>query len=464
MRTVLLVLACLCLWAPLSAQDANPSPIIFIYDASGSMWGQMEGRTKMEIAADVLSNSIAKLPAGQQFGFVAYGHRTKGDCEDVEFLVDVEDGSGARITEAVKDIKPLGKTPLAYSALQVIDKLRETGIKATIILVTDGIESCGGNLCEVIKAARAEGIDFKLHIIGFGLKDADKDELLCAAQAGNGNYYDAANAEGLGEVLDAAAATGVDTPDGNFTVFAIKNGVPIDAVIEAYSGDEKQRQVWARTYRDTASFYLPPGSYTLVVNPLEGTDVNKITLSDVESIEGQMGHRTVSFDAGKLGITTTNNGENWDCVVKLIGADGKVAAQTRTYKAPKEVEVNPGTYKVTIQALGTLEGLETFADKGMFEIQSGEITPVAHEFISGNFEIYPKVGADIIDTVVNITEINSGTNVAGSRTYTKGAKFLLNPGQYEVNVKPLGVHKGKSAQTFTMEVKQAEVTVKELNF
>ena len=346
----------------------------------------------------------------------------------------------------------------------MIDKLRQTGIKATIILVTDGIESCGGNLCEVIKAARAEGIDFKLHIIGFGLKEADTEGLICAAQAGDGNYYDAANAEGLGEVLDAAAATGVDTPDSNFTLFAVKNGVPIDAYIEAYSGDEKQRKVWARTYRDTADFHLPPGSYTLVVNPLEGTDVNKITLTAVESIEGQTGHRTVSFDAGKLDITTTNNGENWDCVVKLIGADGKVAAQTRTYKAPKEVEVNPGTYQVTIQALGTLEGLETFADKGMFEIRSGEITLVAHEFISGNFEIYPKVGADIIDTVVNITEINSGTNVAGSRTYTSGAKFLLNPGQYEVNVKPLGAHKDKSAQTITMEVKQAEVTVKELSF
>ena len=162
----------------LNAQDTlTPSPIIFIYDASGSMWGQLEGKTKMEIASDVLSGTIDSLPENQQIGLVAYGHRQKGDCKDVEFLVNVGKNNKAKVNQSLKNIKPLGKTPLAYSAMQVFDTLRVTKMKATIILVTDGIESCGGNICEVVKAAREEGIDFKLHIIGFGLKEGETEEL-----------------------------------------------------------------------------------------------------------------------------------------------------------------------------------------------------------------------------------------------------------------------------------------------
>ncbi|HRI85642.1 MAG TPA: hypothetical protein PK536_09385 [Ignavibacteria bacterium] len=63
----------------------SPSPIIFIYDASGSMWDQISGKSKMEIASEVLKNSVNGLPENQRIGLVAYGHRTKGDCEDVEF-------------------------------------------------------------------------------------------------------------------------------------------------------------------------------------------------------------------------------------------------------------------------------------------------------------------------------------------------------------------------------------------
>ncbi len=120
--------------------EGIPSPIIFIYDASGSMWGQMQDKTKMEIASEVLSKSINNLGKRQKMGLVAYGHRKKGDCEDVELLVDMENDSKEAISSAIKAIKPLGKTPLAYSATMVIDRLRAAQKKATIILITDGIE------------------------------------------------------------------------------------------------------------------------------------------------------------------------------------------------------------------------------------------------------------------------------------------------------------------------------------
>lgn len=445
------------------------SPIIFIYDASGSMWGQIQGKTKIAIASEVLSTTVSNLPDNQKLGFVVYGHRKEGDCKDVEFLVDVETGTKAEVIEAVKGINPLGKTPLAYSAIQVIDKLRQTKLKATIILITDGIESCSGDICEVIKAAKEEGVDFKLHIIGFGLNADDTQQLKCAAEAGGGNYYNAEDAGGLGTVLQEATGTpvdksNVDKPKPNFSVYALKNGVPVDAWVKAYDIVSKRMPIEVRTYRDTTYFFLPPSTYNFEVTPLEGSDVDMITVSNIESFEDKMAHKTISFDGGKLGITTTNNGKHWDCIVKLIDRNGKVVASARTYNAPKEIEVNPGTYKVSIQALATMEGLNTNTEIENVIIIGGETTPVAYDFKTGNFEIFTRVGNENVDAVVTLKEVNTGTSVAGSRTYDRGAKFILNPGTYEVKAAPLGEHKKKEAQTFTIEVKQGEITTKELNF
>lgn len=464
-KIILFLIAISCSFHMLAqVKQESPSPIIFIYDASGSMWGQMQGKTKMEIARDVLITTVNGLPENQKIGFVAYGHRKEGDCKDVEFLVDVESGNKSQIEQSIKGIKPLGKTPLAYSALLVIDKLRQTKLKATIILITDGIESCGGNICDVIKKAKTEDLDFKLHIIGFGIKDADTEQLKCASEAGDGNYYDASDAGSLGDVLKEATSATVDNPIGNFSIYTTKNGIAIDALVKAYDILSKRKSISARTYKDTAYIYLPPSKYNFEVTPLGGTDVNMITVANIESFEDKIVHKTISFDGGKLGITTTNNGNDWDCIVKLVNTIGKVVASTRTYRTPTEVEVNPGTYKVTIQALATMEGLDTYTEFENIKIESGGITPISYDFKTGNFQIYTKADSKNIDTVVSLKEVNSGQSVAGSRTYLRGAKFLLNPGLYEVKVQALGDHKGKDPQKFTMKIRQGEVTTKEINF
>lgn len=463
MKKTILLLQILFIVFHINAQNKeSSSPVIFIYDASGSMWGQIEGKSKMEIATGVLSDFVNNLPENQKIGFVAYGHRREGDCTDVEFLVDVETGSKSDVIASIKKIKPLGKTPLAYSALQVIDKLRQTKLKATIILVTDGIESCGGNICDVIKAAKEEGIDFRLHIIGFDIQNEDTQQLKCAADAGGGNYYSATDAGGLTDALEMAAVD-IKKQTANFSVFAVKNGIAIDALVKAYDVIGKRQPISARTYKDTAYFYLPPSKYNFEVFPLGGSDVAMITVSNMESFEDRMVHETVSFDGGKVKLNTTNNGKNWDCMVKLFDRNGKVVASERTYNVVKEIEVNPGVYKASIQAL-KMEGMDTYAELDSIKIEAGGITPVAYDFETGNFEIFTKVGNENIDAIVSIKEVKSGTSVAGSRTYTSGAKFLLNPGSYEVLVRPLGNFKTKAPQTITIEVKQGELITQELEF
>ncbi|QQX76438.1 MULTISPECIES: vWA domain-containing protein [Aequorivita] len=457
----LATILCLLLFSiQLSAQPEVPSPIIFIYDASGSMWGQMQGKTKMEIATEVLTTTVNKLPANQNVGL----DRKKGDCKDVETLVSMENNSKSEINSALKNIKPLGMTPLAYAASQVIDGLRKSKKKATIILITDGIESCNGNICEIVTAAKKEGIDFRLHIVGFGLKANETEQLKCAANAGDGKYYDAADASGLDDVLTEATAETVDKPKGNVSVFAVKNGVAIDAWVKAYDVVAKRAPISVRTYKDTAYFYLPPSKYNFEVTPLEGSDVKMVTVEGIQSFEDKIIHKTISFDGGKIGVTTTNNGKNWDCMVKVLDANGKTVASLRTYNEPKEVEVNPGVYKVSIQALGDMKGLETYTEIENVKVEASGIRPVSHNFTTGTAFIDAKADGNSIDSVVTIDESPSGKNVAGGRTYSRGKQFLLNPGTYKVKVAPLGNYKDRKTQTITIEVKKGESITKTLNF
>ena len=455
--------------AQLHAQDkpADLTPIVFIYDASGSMWGQIQGKTKMEVAADVLSNSINNLPEAQKIGFVAYGHRKKGDCQDVEFLIDIDNASKPKVIQSLEKIKPLGKTPLAFSALQVIDKLRATKQKATIVLLTDGIESCDGNICDVVEAAKEEGVEFKLHIIGFGLKAGETEQLKCAANAGDGNYYDAADAEGLSDVLDEVMTSTIDKPEGNFSVYADKNGKPVDAYVRALLAGTGTEIDIVRTYADTALLYLPAGKYDLYVKPLAGSDVNAITVSNVQSFEDSIAHQTVSFDGGKIKVTALNNGQGWDAAVNVNSeTDGKRVSGGRTYGRSKAFELNPGMYQVEIKALA-MKGAKISHLFENVEVKANEVNDIEHNFKTGIAMIGATSAAGLVDASINIVEVGAKRSIAGGRTYTRETsnpkKFVLTPGTYEVTLVALGAHKGKK-ETFTIVVKEGETISKITTF
>ena len=466
MKKLLPLLVLVCLVCNVKAQEEQPSPILFIYDASGSMWGQLDGKTKKEIASEVLATTVGNLPEDQNVGLIAYGHRNKSDCNDIEYLVALTNNSKDKVTGAVKAINPIGRTPLARSATMAIESLKKSNTKATIILITDGSESCDGDLCKVISDAKANGIDFKLHIVGFGLKEGEKKQLKCAAKAGDGTYYDANNAGGLGEVLTTATTETVDKPNGNFSIYALKNGKPVDAWVKPQHSVSKKDLRGARTYRDTAWVYLPPGTYNIEVKPLENSDIPGTTIT-VEMKKGDVKHQDVSFDGGILEVATTNNGKPWDALVKMYDTTNKVVASTRTYGKSKKMEVPAGHYRITYSALN-LKGLDINKEMEDVEVKANTTKAIFHDFKSGValIGVTTKSG-ELIDATVNVHDKTSGKNVAGNRTYTSKSsnpkEFLLNPGTYEVRVITLGAHKGQKS-TFTITVKQGETVEKTITF
>ena len=199
-----LLLAALFICAPSSnAAAPNYPEVVFILDASGSMWGQAGGKAKIAIAKEVMAQAVPGLPAEVRLGLVAYGHRKKGDCSDVEVLVAPGSSDRAGLLKKVQALSPKGKTPIAGSLKQTAEMLKSKENETTIVLVSDGMETCDADPCGVVKALKASGIKFVLHVVGFDVDAKGKQQLTCLAQAGGGKYFSAGDAAGLLAALEA---------------------------------------------------------------------------------------------------------------------------------------------------------------------------------------------------------------------------------------------------------------------
>ncbi len=147
-RTALLAVF-LFMLALVPARAEEGSRVILVLDASGSMWGQIDGTAKMEIAKDVVGRVVGTWKPENELGLVAYGHREKGSCEDIEVLREPGALDAGDYMSAVNALNPKGKTPMTAAVRMAAESLKYTERKASVILVSDGIETCGLDPCAV---------------------------------------------------------------------------------------------------------------------------------------------------------------------------------------------------------------------------------------------------------------------------------------------------------------------------
>ncbi|HEY0032731.1 MAG TPA: VWA domain-containing protein [Devosia sp.] len=174
---------------------------IIVLDGSGSMWAQIDGKARITIARETLSSVLADLPDDLELGFMTYGHRKKGDCADIEMLVDPAVGTGAQISAAADAISPKGMTPISDAVRLAAENLRFTEEKATVILITDGLETCEVDPCALASELESQGVDFTTHVLGFGLSDDEGQNVACLAENTGGQYLQASDGKALVDAL-----------------------------------------------------------------------------------------------------------------------------------------------------------------------------------------------------------------------------------------------------------------------
>jgi len=177
---------------------ATPLPeVVLILDGSGSMQEPAGAQTKMDAARSVLEQVVPGMPKEVLLGLVAYGHRRAKDCSDIEVLIPPGSSDRDGLLARIPSIRPTGMTPISAAITQVADSIKTRQGETTIILVSDGKETCGGDPCAAVKALKAAGARFILHVVGFDVTEEDKAQLACIAEAGGGRYFGAADSSAL---------------------------------------------------------------------------------------------------------------------------------------------------------------------------------------------------------------------------------------------------------------------------
>ncbi|MCB2217842.1 vWA domain-containing protein [Desulfofustis glycolicus] len=423
------------------AQPPSSTNIFFILDASGSMWGQVEGKAKIVIAKEVMSGLVLELPDDTVVGLVVYGHRHKGDCDDVQELIALGPVNKDGMISVIQGLNAIGKTPISRSVRLTAERIRHLENQTTIILVSDGKETCDPDPCALVRELKASGINFVMHVIGFDVTREEREQLECIAQAGGGQYYMASNAR---EFLTAAQELVKKStpPYGILKVMVTKNGKPFFTGITLTHQESGHRWTPASSSRDTgiAEIRLTPGTYHAEIKDtgVSGGLAPVVHLRNIAIAEGETVERTADFSEGSIHLTTLRNGEPKKASV-FYYREGETKPFHNESTHPKtgviERKLLPGRYTIKVTD-GEIAGKPTVIFDGL-EIPSGVTLERKAEFAAGELTITATLDGKAVSIPVEITDDQGAVIFQNWTNWPRnGTRVVLLPqGSYTVVIK-----------------------------
>lgn len=231
------------------------APTVLVLDASGSMWAQLpEGRSRIEVARNVLGDFLATRDATRPLGVVAYGHNRRGDCTDIETVAPIGVPDAPALATRLNRISPRGKTPLTDALRRAAAMIPPAAEEADLVLITDGLETCGGDPCALAAELAASGIRMRAHVVGFGLTEGEVRQMACLPELTGGQLITAASGADLADALGRTAERPATEPAApgqaalNLTIRASNAGRPDSVRFIATGADGQARDLGLLTF------------------------------------------------------------------------------------------------------------------------------------------------------------------------------------------------------------------------
>jgi Ca-activated chloride channel homolog len=170
---VVSTLASLSLLASSAAADCSQDAMI-VFDGSGSMaetgFNQI-GDPRIFDARRAVRKAMPQVAPHRRIGLIVYGPGAVADgCSGIELKFTPRANAAAPVIDAIEALQPEGQTALTEAVALAARTLDHTRKPATIVLVTDGKETCGGQTCSLATTLAAEGVATTVHVIGFKVR------------------------------------------------------------------------------------------------------------------------------------------------------------------------------------------------------------------------------------------------------------------------------------------------------
>ncbi|MGP6087354.1 vWA domain-containing protein [Antarctobacter jejuensis] len=219
MRLLACVLAAAALTAPLAsgAGESCTEDAMIVFDGSGSMAEigyNAIGVPRISEARTAIRRVIPTVAAQRRLGLVIYGPSGDRTCSNTDLRFPPQWQAGPRIIADVEALHPAGGTSLTESVRQAVETLDYTRKPGTVVLVTDGKETCGGAPCQLAAEIAAIAPEMTVHVIGFKVRGRHFDwanpdapavtVARCLADQTGGKYV---RAESVDELIGALRVT-----------------------------------------------------------------------------------------------------------------------------------------------------------------------------------------------------------------------------------------------------------------
>ncbi len=454
---------------------------MFIVDASASMSQPLGSMTKLEAVRDAVSTVETMWDPTIEVGLMVFGHRRRVDCTDIETLISpVSLVTGAApLSQALKGINPQGLTPISEAVMQAAVTLGYTNRPAAIVLICDGIDTCGGNPREAVLELLRKAADLRIHLVAVEMRADEIEVLKPLATETRGRIYPVTTRDELIEALCEIAIepfgfaqnqAAVDQPKSapatpssgsgaagvlELNTMSAIDGWPLTAVYFIRRKNDFADELSVKPGAGPR-FYLEPGKYTVEAKwgPAKAQ-------SEIEVASGETVKHTFVLAAGTLKLTA-----------KLSEDSSTVRAVFHIYQTPERegdrmnllttsrtgnVQLPAGEYLIEAEWGGVpaeLERVEVFADEivektifipaGVLKIEA-RMAPDG-EIIRPSYSIVPQKREG---------ESPSQSVASGAMS---PAGFRLPAGQYTVTAEW-----GNVTATMDVEVRAGQITEKKLN-
>lgn len=434
------------------AQQPEKTRVLLILDCSHSMWDRWQSDAKIKVTQQVLLKFMDSV-ANQNNIDVAlrvFGHLNKNSY-GTRLEVPFEDGNNYKIQSKIKTLVPNGACTAASALSNSLNDFPTTGDSRNIILIiTDGMDDCDGNICDVARQVQMSGVIVQTFILGIGNKQDFQHNLDCA-----GKFTYVPNEEQYTETLynifrmsEEEAQVVISLNDE--TDHLIETELPI-AFYDRQTGVVKYTTLYSIDSR-----YTPD---TLIIDPLVAYDITVFTTPETKLKNKQ-------FKAGRVNRLNITVEQGSLC----LHTDGK----RTNYQIPQ--------YQILVYRHGTNNLVNT------------QLLGEQHNYLSGSYDLEvlstPTLRLDDVAIVSSsATELSIPTpgvaNISKPKAISSGAIFSMNegvlehvrdldpnkinerillmPGQYQIVIKPQNSIDYKNVKTIRFEIAAGNTTVINLN-
>jgi Ca-activated chloride channel family protein len=215
-RHASLPLAASILWlclGPASSQQPCTEDAILVFDASKSMAASADDNTglrRIDAVRSALARILPRVAPKRRIGLITYGPGSRPACVNVALELRPTINAAAAIMARVDRLRPDGRTPLTRAVQRAADVLDLRNQPGTIVLLTDGEETCGGNSCQLAGRLKADGVRTTVHVISYHIASAIGSEGVfasrCLADETGGIYAATNTADEVAAALEKAFA------------------------------------------------------------------------------------------------------------------------------------------------------------------------------------------------------------------------------------------------------------------